>query len=336
MNTRHLSKKILFLLFYPLAVGVAAQELRTYVAARGNDSNACQSEAAPCRSLQRALAQTAPGGSVVIVDSGIFTGATIDKSITISAAKGVSAAILTIDQPAFLIAGDGIRVILRDLTLDGLGYARVGIDYRNGARLQIENCTIHGFTAFGVYALSSGNHLHIEGGSISDSGEGIRVLGNADGKPQVLLRTVRLENNYTGFWIGGGATGSATGIVAVDNLFTGIEAAAGFGPGTKLVVEQSLISGNQIGIYAFAPLPDEEFKTVQVTAIGNVISNNQLQGIRIRAGIFSNFSVANSTVSGNGIGLEQEGNAKLFSYGNNRSMNNVTETRGVITPRGHI
>src|SRR5438128_7684390 len=55
---------------------------RTWVASGGDDVNPC-TRAAPCRTFAGALAKTAPGGEIDVVDAGGYGTVTIGKAITI-------------------------------------------------------------------------------------------------------------------------------------------------------------------------------------------------------------------------------------------------------------
>ena len=56
--------------------------IRSFVSAGGNDANGC-TRPAPCRTLSAALAKTAAGGTISIVDAGGYGTVTIDKAISI-------------------------------------------------------------------------------------------------------------------------------------------------------------------------------------------------------------------------------------------------------------
>src|SRR4051812_26790654 len=117
------------------AAPAQAQNFKSFVSSTGDDTHDC-SFANPCRLLQRAHDQTAPGGQIGCLDSGDFFGASIIKTITIDCA-GTSATANT-----FSILGAGVVVTIRNLTLaSDFGF---GIDFQNGAALFVENCTIKG------------------------------------------------------------------------------------------------------------------------------------------------------------------------------------------------
>ena len=93
---------------------------RTYIASNGLDTNDGRL-ATPCRSIGAALAQTDPGGEIVVLDSAGYGTVSINKSVAVIAPPGIYAGIT-------VTAGTGIDVTagvvaLRGLTLRGPGGA---------------------------------------------------------------------------------------------------------------------------------------------------------------------------------------------------------------------
>jgi hypothetical protein len=112
---------------------------RSFIASTGVDTNDGKL-ATPCRSIGAALAQTNPGGEIIVLDSAGYGAATINKSVAIIAAAGVFAGIT-------VAAGTGIDVTagvvtLCGLTLVGTGGA-IGIHVGN-ATVRIDRCVISG------------------------------------------------------------------------------------------------------------------------------------------------------------------------------------------------
>ena len=100
---------------------------RTYVASSGLDTNDGRL-ATPCRSIGAALAQTDPGGEIIVLDSAGYGAVTINKAVSVIAPPGIYAGIT-------VTAGIGIDVTagvvaLRGLTIRGPG-GDVGIHVGN-------------------------------------------------------------------------------------------------------------------------------------------------------------------------------------------------------------
>ncbi len=158
-----LAKKTLASAFLILLLCVLAhaQAARVYVTAnRGSDLNPC-TRLSPCRTIQHALATTVvqPGGDVVILDSGDYSPFAISASaspatvtsVTVEAAPGIVAAITaTSGNGIDITAGTPSSVVLRGLSLNGLGSTQDGINVASVGLLYIENCIVNGFTNKGI------------------------------------------------------------------------------------------------------------------------------------------------------------------------------------------
>src|SRR5690349_9169479 len=66
-----------------------AQAARTFVSRKGNDGSTC-AVSAPCRTLAKALARTAAGGEIYVLDSADYGSATITKAVAIVAEDGAA------------------------------------------------------------------------------------------------------------------------------------------------------------------------------------------------------------------------------------------------------
>src|SRR5687768_3322166 len=102
-----------------LAAPAQALNTRSWVSATGNDSNNC-TRPTPCRTLQRAHDETAPGAEIDFLDQGGYGPVTITKAISIVNDVGVAA---VIPQPGgagiTINAGASDAISLRGLTIDG-------------------------------------------------------------------------------------------------------------------------------------------------------------------------------------------------------------------------
>src|SRR5215470_2252936 len=117
---------------------------RTFVASSGLDTNDGRL-ATPCRSIGAALAQTDPGGEIIVLDSAGYGAVTINKAVSVIAPPGIYAGIT-------VSAGTGIdvqsgAVALRGLTIRGIG-GNVGIHVGN-AQVRIDRCVISGLGLYG-------------------------------------------------------------------------------------------------------------------------------------------------------------------------------------------
>src|SRR5437588_2416029 len=112
---------------------------RTFVsAATGNDANPC-SRTAPCRNFAAAIAQTAAGGEVIVLDSGGYGTVTISQSVSLISPPGVYAGITAFSGNAIEInAGASDSVTLRGLTPNGLG-GGIGLNVDAVGRLFVDD-----------------------------------------------------------------------------------------------------------------------------------------------------------------------------------------------------
>lgn len=136
----------------PLSVNAAQQ--RSFVASFGLDTANCQL-ATPCRSFNVAIANTNPGGEVVILDTAGYGPMTITKSIKVIGPAGVYGGISVLGGPnpttgIVINAADGDDITLRGLDISGISGAvpapLIGIDIQNAGGVHIEKSSIANFT----------------------------------------------------------------------------------------------------------------------------------------------------------------------------------------------
>ena len=288
-----------------------------YIASTGSDANNC-SRATPCLTLQRGIDRTPAGSELIILDSGDFgDGATIDKSITISAV-GVSATI----GGGIIINGAGAIVVLRGLRLNGAGAGGTGVSVANAAAVHIVDCEIQNF-----------------------SGTGIAANTTADVKLFVTATVVR-NNSFDGLFFGPGAGGT----LAIDNSrfernginssYSGVKITAG-----EARVSRTIIAGNfGDGVRVFGGTINITWTSAVhnggsgylVSASGamtlehSVARGNALHGVRVAqtgVGVMSN-----SVVTNNGFGLSIAAGKVLWTRGNSTVSGNATDVSGTLQP----
>ena len=122
---------------------------QTWIAAEGVDSGLCIIYL-PCQTLSFALDQTATGGTINVIDSGIYGSATVSKSITIRSELGQPAMIANIT----INAGATDKVVIEGIDLEGtaqtagLAYP-YGIGVLQAAEVLIHNVRIKDFNTGG-------------------------------------------------------------------------------------------------------------------------------------------------------------------------------------------
>jgi hypothetical protein len=211
------------------AVPAHAQATRTWVSGVGDDVNPC-SRTAPCKTFAGAISKTAAGGIINCLDPGGFGTLTITKSLEIDCLN-TKAGMLAANTNGVNVNAAGITVVLRGLSIEGIGTGLVGVNILQGDVVHIEKSTIRGFRA--------GNAA------------GVRVATTA-GNPEVTITDSHITDNGAAA-AGGGVVGATTGTsfafvtlnnVRLSNNFQGLANNAN----SRMRVSNSLISGNTIGV----------------------------------------------------------------------------------------
>ncbi|MBI3150332.1 MAG: right-handed parallel beta-helix repeat-containing protein [Betaproteobacteria bacterium] len=302
---------------------------RTFVSTAGNDANTASncSNTTPCRGFTAALTVTDSGGEIIVLTSGGYGPVTINKSVSIIAPEGIYAGISVFSGNGITIATAGVDVVLRGLSINGLGGSGSGIHMTAGDGLIVQNCTISNFS----------------------SGYGLYVSTSA----RVRLLDSQVRGNYRGAVFASGATVLVSGSRFLDSTEEGLYAfASGAGVVTKVEVSRSEASSNgQYGFYAYAASSGRVELNVKDsvaarnssgvyatastgTALARVsnslISGNTFYGLRA-GGSGAKLLASGNEVSDNDTGLYQSSSAVLQSTGDNTVSDNTTNTSGTIT-----
>jgi hypothetical protein len=277
--------------FSTLTAAVAnAQATRTWVSGVGDDANPC-SRTAPCKTFAGAISKTAAHGEINVLDPGGFGGVTITKSISIEA-EGVIAGVLVSGTNGIVInAGPNDSVVLRGLTIEGVGAGLNGIRWLAGANLVIEKCTIRGFTQKGVDAEPNSatpgavSNLFISDTQFRDNaGGGVLAKPLGTNALKGTLSRVQFNNNFYG-------------VRAEDNAYLNVKDSA--------VSQNSTDAFLALGTYNNA-----------VIYVENSTANNS--GIGVHAVGPAIVFISNTLVTANHTGLMSETGGSIYSWGNNR------------------
>lgn len=238
-----------------LASGLAptcalAQVQRSFVSTSGDDANAASSCSAttPCRSFAAALRVTRRGGEIVPLTSGGYGNVTITQGVEIAAPVGVYAAITTTGR------GDGIRVsvpttdtvVIRGLTINGLGVGQFGVNATSFGTLHVENCEITGFTSDGIAVNATANaNVFINDTTVRNNGGTGASLQAASFQLNVSVDGSRFEGNAAhGILATDGATVTASRTVASGNAGNGFVARTATGQKAAISCDGCTASGN--------------------------------------------------------------------------------------------
>jgi hypothetical protein len=232
----------------PLAYAVAP---RTFVASTGVDSNPC-SLAAPCRSFGAAVAQTNPGGTVVVLDSAGYGAVTLGQSISIIAPSGIYAGVTASSGDAITIAGASATdvITLRGLSIEGAGGANgISLDSAPLGALHVEDCYINNFTTAGLsFKPSNAAKLVVRRTDVMGCGRGILQFGSAMAgvTPHATIDHCRAERNTVGFHMQQ-SIGEISDSVASGNSGAGFLAEFFYG---KMVLDNCVSTFNGAGVEA--------------------------------------------------------------------------------------
>src|SRR5690348_11091427 len=207
---RFMKQALLGMLFLIASSAAFAQATRTWISGVGDDANPC-SRTAPCKTFAGAISKTASGGIIDVLDPGGFGGVTITKPITLEAI-GTIGGILVSGTNGIVVNTPGATdtVVLRGLSIDGIGTGLAGVKVLAVGKLLIEHCTIQNFTADGVDFEPSTSNAQL---LVSDSTLNNNVSGSnfsagiyiqATGATASIDRT-RLAQNNVGLFVRNGA-----------------------------------------------------------------------------------------------------------------------------------
>jgi hypothetical protein len=188
---------------------------RTWVSGLGSDSNAC-SLTAPCVTFAAALALTAAGGEIDVLDPGDFGPITITKAITVDGGGGqVSSALVAGTSGIIVSAGPNDVVTLRNLRINGtVGTGSGGLSgilFNSGAALVVEHFDVFDFVNDGIAITPSTNSKvtladgHITNTATAAGNAAVLVAPTAN--VSVTINRVYMENQINGVFASGGGTG---------------------------------------------------------------------------------------------------------------------------------
>jgi hypothetical protein len=292
--------KVSFLLTLLVAVLVAllpaapaqAQSIRTFVSTSGSDNPSC-SLASPCRHFQAAVAATALGGEVDVLDPGAYGSFTISQAISIEG-QGWSYVAPPSGGAAITINAVSGNVNIRGVSLNGVGVASAtGIQFNSGTTLNVQNSVIRNFSSVGIAfapTSSTASQLFVSNTLVSDNGgNGISLNPSGSGSTTGVLDHVTMENNVgVGLNIGN------------------------FTQYITMTVSDSVSANNGGGISAYSG----GGTPVSIMVRNSTIANNSGDGLGA-TGTGATIRVTRSTITGNATGWATLTSGIVLSYGDN-------------------
>ena len=248
------SLSTLGLSFFFVAVAFG-QPQRAFVSGNGLDANDCTLPS-PCRTFDRAITVVAAGGEVVALTSAGYGPFTINKSVTVVSPAGVHAAVTALagDAITLNVAGAGSVVILRGLTISGIGGGN-GITGTPPDDLYVENCVITNFNSRGLLVSSTNRPiaLHAANDAFRQMFQEAIALYATPGFPvRAVIDRCAFDHNAIS-----GTTGA---VLVTDYTLAAIrdsEASGNFrafqalssGNGSEMFIERCIVAHNAIGVY---------------------------------------------------------------------------------------
>jgi hypothetical protein len=289
-------------LLFSLAINQAAygQSTRTWISVNGSDTSDC-SRATPCRTLSGALAKTSAGGELDILDSGDFGSVTLNKAVSLIA-PGVLGGIQAGSGTAITInAGSSDKIVLRGLTIDGLGTGLDGVSFVAGGSLYIENCTINNFDRYGIdFAPTNGSgklfvtDTVVRNNGISATGGGLHLIATTGPGFIASVDGLRSENNVFGLKAETLGAVTVRNSLAANNGYSGFSAVTPTGSGgVRMFIENSVSTHN---------------------GTGGITSTN-----------LATVVLSNVVVTDNQTGLAIGTGGTIISFGNNKIQANITD-----------
>ena len=263
---------------------------RTYVSGTGSDLNPCTAMK-PCQTFQGALALTAAGGEIYVLNSANYGPVTINKALTITSEGAVAGVLATSGAGITISAGTNDVVNLRGLDVDGNNSGSAGIQFNSGQSLNVQKSVIRNFTGSGINFAPSGasSLLVVDTTVTNNASNGISLTNSATG----ALSRVNASKNGVGILAYGGSVRlTVTDSVAVNNTY-GIGASS-----SAVMVRNSTFNSNSVGISAD-------------------------QSAIVRVG--------QSNITANATGWQATNSGQVQTYGNNNVSGNTTNGTATTT-----
>lgn len=300
-----------------------AQLFRAYVSGEGNDANPCTLPQ-PCRLLPAALAAMVDGGEIWMLDSANYNTSqvNISKSVTILAVPGaLGSVVATGGGNAISINTASVKVTLRNLVLVHLNSSVNGVNFLQGAELNVVDCDIANMQTAAIAAFAPGSKVNVARTQLRGSG----VQGFlASGTVMASLDSVNVRGNQYGVLVDTGAQVSFSNSVSANNSHSGLWVQVGGGGTARVTIVNSVLTGN--AAYGIAMTTSNATDVLDMSITRSTVSHNAtgLATNKNTAGATLVAVLSDSTVVNNAIGIQ---------FGNNTPvvltrLNNTVELNG--------
>ncbi len=269
-----------------------AANARSWVSNAGADSNPC-TLASPCKTFQRAVDNTSPGGEVDVLNPGEYGTISIARSITIDG--GNLAHIQATAAPGGILvrAGTFDSVLIRNLSIGAQpGVSGIsGISWSSGATLLLENVSVTGGDS-GITATSGGRNPYLVARNVTirQTGlEGLRLQGAGASLMKAMLDHL---------------------VVDVVSGGNGINATAAHAVLTNCSITHASVDGIQAAAASIVEIEDSALAFSGTALFAN--GTNTL------------LRIAGSSIHDNSVALAAGNGGQILSFGTNRILGNVS------------
>jgi len=226
---------------------LSATSLHTWVSGTGSDANT-GTRISPYATFATAIANTTAGGIVSAVDSGDFGAITILKAITIDGGSSGATISFTSSEAIYIGAGPTDTVILRHLTITGLGAGPDAIFLSSGQNLIIEDCIVENFTDIGLgIGSSAAANVVVKNTVITGGSLGLRVY-QGPGPNRISLRGVTISGaSSVAVFVRSGLMEISDSLITMSNIALEVDTNA------TISVANSVLSYNGTDSLPFSP-----------------------------------------------------------------------------------
>jgi hypothetical protein len=339
--------RILLTAFAFTLIGLSSASARLYVDAQnGNDSGTCP-VTAPCATLNFALSQVGAGSNqtIVIVKAGNFGPILLTGTIAIIGTDMAAQVQIYADQTALVGCVGGAPGSCGANN----GYAvEIAAGVNNVVQLGnlLFDAMHNGVPGVGALKFTSGGAIQLGGsyfrGNGSATGPIVLLNPNNAGTTQAM---VYLSHSDIGFNSNNANAGAVLvqpiGNTSLELHFNHVEVHnASFGirtDGSSLSGPSAIVSSfiSDSEFFAFNNAAVNAFSTAGTGTVQTTFDTTRIlnAAVALKAnGPQSSVVLTNNTVTGNGIGVQVQNSATVFTSGNNTIKNNTTNISGSLTP----
>jgi hypothetical protein len=280
----------------------ANAQFLTFVSATGNDANTCFVQANPCKTLQRGINQTSPGGELRLLSS-LTSNGFINKSITIEGGRNTVIGTIVVDSASAIVR-------FRRLNLNGRHAFPTGFNLISAAAVHIEHCGVERYTERGILLSANvSTELAVSNSVVRDIGFfGLQIDGPTTAR--LVVDNSHFGNANVGLVVEGGSASVALSVFSAGLAAVRLE-------GGSMNVGDSTAENAVRGFVV---------EGGEMTLESSTAGGHADQGLFVASAAVARIS--NSTFTDNIIGIENDGT--VLTLRNNVIAGNGTDVDGTL------